>query len=135
VYSVCPACQAVRHVSRLQAAWDKAPKWEGPWDGPVVTDDCEGSCDGFWQSIDELEDWLEDEGLPRDSVRVYITDKHYMSYDASDLIAHMCEDMHEDAYPDIPQKAHHELQATLNAWIDKWGTVTYVQSKTALHLT
>jgi chaperonin GroES len=130
IYTVCEDCYPARHVAKLQAAWDAAPKIDGwAWDGPIVTDDGEGSADGYWHGLDELRDWLEDEGLTLADVRCYATQKVPMPADAVRLIEWMAEDQHEDAYDEISSEACSELQALLDAWCEKHGTVSHVQDK------
>lgn len=127
-HSNCPSCQAIRWENRLQAKWDAAPKVDGwSWTGPLVTDDQEGSDDGFWHDLDALQDWLEEEGKTLADVRCYATKRDSMRADAVRLIEWMAEDQYEGAYDGIPGEAHAELQAALDAWCDKYGTTSYVE--------
>lgn len=132
-YSVCRACHAKREEKRRQERWDAAEKLSGwGWGDPVVTDGQEGSRDGYWASIDELRDWLDDEDLTFDDVRVYATKSREMKFCAADVIDRELErgDHYEDARDDLPDRALRELQEYLDEWCRMYGPTTYFEDCT-----
>ncbi len=132
-WTACAKCRAFNHEQRLVAAWMAAPKLDGwEWNGPVVTDDQEGHADGYWHDVDELLCWLEDEGKTIHDVRAYATKQVRMHAPADRVIEWMLQDQHEDAVDELASEAYAELQAALDAWCEKHGTVSYVQGREAL---
>lgn len=133
-YVVCRKCHGVRSERQARERWEATPKVPGrEWTGPLVTDGQEGYADGFWNSLDELESWLEDEGKTLQDVRCYATRPVRMHGDADQIVEWMCEEQHEGAYGSISGEAVAELQGMLDAWCEKHGTVTrFEDESTAL---
>jgi len=80
--------------------------------------------------IDEFEDWIHDEILELDEIkllRVYGTQEMELSIDASDVIENACSDLHEDARDNISVQEEKSLQILLDQWCEenKQGTKTY----------
>jgi len=130
-YVVCPRCLAIRDEKRCQERWEQASKISGyTWKGPIVTDGQEGYADGYWHNLDELQDWLEEEGKTLDDVRCYATTEVRMHAEAEWLVEGMCEEQHDEAYGEISNEAIMELQKMLDAWCEKHGTTSWFEDFT-----
>lgn len=80
--------------------------------------------------IDEFEDWIHDEFLELDEIkllRVYGTQEMDLSMDADDIIENACSDLHEDARDNISVQEEKSLQILLDQWCEEnsAGTTTY----------
>jgi hypothetical protein len=121
-YVVCPKClvEAERRVE--QARFDKAEKilidaYDGDW---IFSDAFHD--DGF-SPTDQVEDALERMD-PKDRPKYAWACKPFglKRIDATDIIEHLLEDHHEDAWEQVD---HDGLQAVLDEWIKKQSVISY----------
>jgi len=83
-------------------------------------------------NTDELEDWIEQkqeeiENFDKYQLHIYGTYTSEIGFDASDIVAEACGDLHEDAGDNISSDEISELQEFMDAWAEKYGqgTKTY----------
>lgn len=96
-YSVCAECVTVERDRREQEKFEKSEKLE-TWDGPVYLDDA-GSNEGYFDSLEELYDWIACEGFIQENCPAYCwaaIEKPFVEVDAGSAIENGTSDAYED---------------------------------------
>lgn len=88
------------------------------------------STDDFEDRLEELIDEFEHDNKEKYNnllLRIYVTSTTQLSFDAGDIIANECSDLHEESYERINSAQIEELQEMLNKWAEqvKQDTTTY----------
>jgi len=122
--TICHDCwrksRAEREAERDEARFAKATHVAAAeYDGPVADGD-----EGFWQTIGDAVDELEDDG---GEVPAYFwaCTEDALKLDANGIIESALEDHHEDAGENISGKDECRLQALLDEWCDTVNVTTW----------
>jgi len=112
-YLNCEECRAILDEEKERAQFEKAEKVpSNKYSGPVYWEDGVGAGhDGFFEDLDDLDDWCEQEehALPP---YVWACDEHHPSLDVDQL----CEQALDDTYDGCELDAVEELTAAVEAW-------------------
>lgn len=109
-YTVCDACLALKRERREQERFEKAEKVT-QWDGWVFLDGY-GYNNGYAETIEEMMDYFDDEGLERPK---YVWACHAIPFAKAsygDIEERICENAYEDFEPEN-LKGREELKAAI----------------------
>lgn len=116
-YTICDPCRGLKDIER----WKALPEVE--WDGetPLVMDD----DDKYFFSQEDLEDYLEEQELKLDDVRLVLAeDSGKPLFEMHEFLTdYLCED-NSDQLPDTKK-----IDGIVNRWIDKNTPTTWYPSK------
>ena len=77
----------------------------------------------FVFSAEEIEDLIEEYELDKSELRVYATEEHTLSADATNVVENACDDLHEEAYDNCDIEG---LQKLIDEWCkNQTGTTSY----------
>lgn len=136
----CDACMARESADRLQSRFDAAKKmtieeWSADESFPEAVFDPHGRAgnDGYCSDLEELRESCIDDDPDDRPTWVWATrEVHGLRPDASDVLDHIVQEMHEDAAEDFDAE---DLQKRLDAWFAEQKCVTYHEDdKTAVVL-
>lgn len=93
-YTRCPACRKFMDDQREAERFAKAEKVT-EWDGPVL---CEGFGydDGYFESVEDLYDVIEDDEFERPEYCWTCTETCFLQLDYGDIIEHASQEAYED---------------------------------------
>lgn len=116
-YIYCDPCIKARDIAK----WKELP--QEAWDGevPLVLDD----DDKYFWGAEELSEYLYEEGLKLDDVRLVFAEKDGKpSFEMQEFLSdYLCED-NQDALP-----SSKKIDATVNRWIDEHCPATWLPAK------
>jgi hypothetical protein len=113
----CDACCAQMEVDKERKRFEKAEKFTiEQYDDPVYWEGHSASMgDGYFADIEEVLDYCENEGVDVPEY-VWACTREDMKIDAQGVVECAVENMYEDAYDHIDDKAVAKLQAYLDVW-------------------
>jgi hypothetical protein len=136
----CEACWDKEVRNRAAERFHKAAKL-ATWDGPVWAEGC-GDNDGFFGSMDEFMEWMDDRDADESTpAYVWTCDKKpVVQLDSADIIERATEDAYEDfdsgllfglAELDAALKAFNELNKGFVNWIPNYTRAVVIGAKDA----
>lgn len=113
-WTICTDCRTAKLKSEWAEREAKAAKIE-QWDGWVYAEGC-GWNDGYFESLEHLTEWLEDDDSGSDRPEYVFTCVviPFRKYDVAHIIEAVCEELYDDAADDLAGVP--ELSAAIDAF-------------------
>ena len=120
----CHDCCDVLYKERMKKALEEAELVE--WDGEMIfSEQVSGYRDGWFDSPDDLNDYIEDEEIENRPEFAFVGRKVVKMLELARAIEEITEDTFEDAELDIDNKDWEELQTAVDKFNSKYALTYY----------